>query len=85
MILTVQQVLTHIYITVRTQRKSVLQDLVPAPERLGSLLDKTSQGIEDMCALYSKLPLVGVFRLNRVIVKRLVELMNWIKYKDRIN
>ena len=85
MVLTMHQVLTHVGITTMAQRTVVITDLVPNPEKLGSLLDETKDGIEDACASYNKLPQDDRFRLSRVVIKRLVGLMYWVKDQERLS
>ena len=85
MVLTMQQTLTHIGITVAAQRAAVIEDLLPNPDKLGSLLDETKDGIEDACASYNKLPQADRFRLSRVVIKRLVGLMYWVKDQERLS
>ena len=59
-------------------------DLIPLPDRLSSLLDETKEGIEDTCMSYTKLGQNDRFRLSRVIVKRLVALMYWVRDRERL-
>ena len=85
MVLSTNQVLTQIGISVPAQRTLVISDLMPNPEKLGAFLDETKDGIEDTCSSYNKLPQEDRFRLSRVIVKRLVGLMYWVKDQHRIS
>ena len=80
-----QQILTYVGITAAAQRTVVIADLMPNPEKLGSLLDETKEGIEDACASYNKLPEGDRFRLSRVVIKRLVGLMFWVKDQERLS
>lgn len=83
--LTHTQILTYIGITIANQRNTVADDLIPLPDRLSSLLDETKEGIEDTCMSYTKLGQNDRFRLSRVIVKRLVALMYWVRDRGRLD
>ena len=85
MVLSMNQVLTHIGLTAQAQRAIVIDDLVPNPEKLGALLDETKDGIEDTCASYGKLPQEDRFRISRVVIKRLIGLMFWAKDQNRLS
>ena len=78
------QVLTYVGIASQAIRTVIIEDLAPNPDRLSSLLDETKNGIEKTCASYNKLPTAERFRLSRVVIKRLVGLMYWVKDQHRL-
>lgn len=86
MAITISTVMRWCGITVVAQQRIVIADLAPNPGGLGNLVAETESGIKDACLSYTKLqPEDTRFRLSRVVVKRLVNLMLWAKDRHRLN
>ena len=82
----INTILNGLGIGTADHRAVVKDDLLPAPDGLGHLINEDAEGITEMCASYYKSgDPANRFKISRTVVKRLISLMHWAKDLDRVD
>lgn len=71
-------------VAVAGNRTSIIQDLLPEPEKLMNLVDETEDGIKEACVSYSKRPGNQRFNVAHATIKKLIGLMYWVQDRARL-